>query len=169
MKIQKKNGLCDPQAFFSDAVSLVSRLISDNLWKWLEEGRNWARQATELDQYYSKLCPEKVSHGENFLCTEFSLKFLFGSKGYALEAGKRYDKLAAMADILKERCKLRMWTFPGVFHSFFFSEKSWMGKEFSFGSLKGYFLFSLFQFGPVALPTYYLLPLSSIFCPHQEV
>nr|CRZ22496.1 Bm8573 [Brugia malayi] len=78
----------------------------DNLWKWLQEGRHWVKRAVQLDANNSNLCKEEISHGENFLSTEFSLKVLFGSKGLPMNIEKRYDKLAAMAQALKERCSL---------------------------------------------------------------
>ncbi|VDN93845.1 unnamed protein product [Brugia pahangi] len=78
----------------------------DNLWKWLQKGRHWVKRAVQLDANNSNLCKEEISHGENFLSIEFSLKVLFGSKGLPMNIEKRYDKLAAMAQALKERCSL---------------------------------------------------------------
>ncbi|CAG9536773.1 unnamed protein product [Cercopithifilaria johnstoni] len=74
----------------------------DNLWKWLQEGRHWVKKAIQLGANSSDLYNEKISYGDNFLSTEFSLKLLFGSKGYSMDTKKRYDHLAAMTYALKE-------------------------------------------------------------------
>ncbi|EJD75355.1 hypothetical protein LOAG_17483 [Loa loa] len=77
---------------------------NDNLWKWLQEGRHWIKQAVQFNANSSILCNEKISHGDNFLSTEFSLKLLFGTKDFSMDIEKRYDKLAAMVYAFKERC-----------------------------------------------------------------
>uniref|UniRef100_A0A1I8ECL7 Uncharacterized protein n=1 Tax=Wuchereria bancrofti TaxID=6293 RepID=A0A1I8ECL7_WUCBA len=56
-----------------------------------------------------------ISHDENFLSTEFSLKVLLGSKGLPMNTEKRYDKLAAMTQALKERCSLHRCSFHRLF------------------------------------------------------
>uniref|UniRef100_A0A915PRJ1 SH2 domain-containing protein n=1 Tax=Setaria digitata TaxID=48799 RepID=A0A915PRJ1_9BILA len=73
----------------------------DDLWKWLQQGRNWVKEPVHL-----KLYSETISHSDNFLSTEFSLKLLFGSKDYSMDTEKRYIKLAAMANTLQKRCSL---------------------------------------------------------------
>ncbi|VDM95984.1 unnamed protein product [Thelazia callipaeda] len=89
-----------------DVIKSTTENVADNLWKWLIEGRIWIKRATELNKFYINLCNDEVSDDENFLSIEFSLKLLFGYKGYTVNAQKRYEKLTDMANILKERCKL---------------------------------------------------------------
>ncbi|VDK73288.1 unnamed protein product [Litomosoides sigmodontis] len=85
---------------------LALRGVSDNLWKWLQEGRHWVKKAVQLGANSSNACSEEISHGDNFLSTEFSLKLLFGSNGFAIDIKERYNHLATMAYALKERCGL---------------------------------------------------------------
>uniref|UniRef100_A0A0R3S323 SH2 domain-containing protein n=1 Tax=Elaeophora elaphi TaxID=1147741 RepID=A0A0R3S323_9BILA len=89
------------------ATEVGNRKVSDNLWKWLQEGRHWIKQAVQLGANNLNLCSEKLSDGDNFLSTEFSLKLLFGSKDFSMDTERRrYDHLAAMACALKKRCSL---------------------------------------------------------------
>lgn len=62
------------------------------------------KKAVQLGANSSDVCSEEISRGDNFLSTEFSLKLLFGSRGFSMDTKERYNYLAAMAYGLKERC-----------------------------------------------------------------
>uniref|UniRef100_A0AAF5PJA3 SH2 domain-containing protein n=1 Tax=Wuchereria bancrofti TaxID=6293 RepID=A0AAF5PJA3_WUCBA len=87
---------CEPLPLSYPQINMQFINVLDNLWKWLQEGRHWVKRA-------------------NFLSTEFSLKVLLGSKGLPMNTEKRYDKLAAMTQALKERCSLHRCSFHRLF------------------------------------------------------
>ncbi|VDK25607.1 unnamed protein product [Anisakis simplex] len=70
-------------------------------------GREWCihsdrfQRATAIQQYASS-----VTNADNFLSTEFALRFLFGAKGCAADTKIRYQKLAALVDVLAEKAQL---------------------------------------------------------------
>ncbi|MCP9257833.1 SH2 domain-containing protein 3C [Dirofilaria immitis] len=82
-------------------LTMDQKFAQNDMWKWLQEGRRWVKRAIQLGSDSSKLYNENISHSNNFLSTEFSLKVLFGSEGISMDTKKRYYKLAVIANSLK--------------------------------------------------------------------
>uniref|UniRef100_A0A914RKJ2 Uncharacterized protein n=1 Tax=Parascaris equorum TaxID=6256 RepID=A0A914RKJ2_PAREQ len=81
-------------------------IFIESLWKWLEMGREWALNADRFEESASSIYAQLAIDHDNFLSTEFSLRFLFGARGCSTDAKIRYQKLAAVVDAVAERARL---------------------------------------------------------------
>uniref|UniRef100_F1KWC0 Breast cancer anti-estrogen resistance protein 3 n=1 Tax=Ascaris suum TaxID=6253 RepID=F1KWC0_ASCSU len=93
-----------PSSTFLNTSSLSAQI--ESLWKWLEMGREWALNSDRFEEAASAIYTQPATDHDNFLSTEFSLRFLFGARGCSTDARIRYQKLAAVVDAVAERARL---------------------------------------------------------------
>lgn len=93
-----------PSSSFLDTSSFPAQI--ESLWKWLEMGREWSMHAEKYQRLAIERRGDSVAVEENFLSTEFLMKFLFGTKGCAVAPKLRYQKLAEVVNVLSERASL---------------------------------------------------------------